>query len=66
MAPLRDLIMAALSEGHRRSAHPADRRAQGQEATRIALAIQAEFILLPRNDPAQPAQVAGVLLPAKS
>lgn len=43
------IVMAALSERARRSAHPADRQGLRAQALRVATAIEAEFTLLERG-----------------
>ncbi|MCB8879492.1 hypothetical protein ACELLULO517_04550 [Acidisoma cellulosilytica] len=66
MASLRNAVMAALSDGQRRSAHPADQRLRQAMATRIALAIQAEFMVFGRQAAESDAQPLGNLLLVQS
>ncbi|MCB8876125.1 hypothetical protein [Acidisoma silvae] len=63
---LRTIVMAALSARHRRTAHPADRHALQAQANRIALAIQGEFALFPRQKPACDAPDLRIPLSAES
>lgn len=47
-------VMAALSEGARRSMHPADLRQRAEAALRVAMAVETAFLLSERRHPDGP------------
>ncbi len=65
-ATLRLTVMAALSDGERRTMHPADIRRRLREAARISQAIQERFELFARSGGPPEGATPGILLPAES
>lgn len=63
-AALRLTVMAALSDGERLSAHPADMRLLQRDAARISLAIQERFLLSERPGAGMQDATSSILLPA--